>query len=379
LQEVRDLRSSLAVLEPSSFSVDRAAELVEALAALENACGAARVRLAAWAAAGGAHRDRGFAAVSEWLANAGGGSVRDARRDLETMSSVDECPDTRRALANGEVSLAQTDEIVRTVAEVPGTERELLDVARNGNLRTVREVATERRLAAIKPEELHSRQHRAREFSHWRDRMGMIRGSFALPPDVGIPIANRLDRETDRLRRAEIRRHNGIEPRAALAADALAAALQPRRGDATSSPRGAGIVGIVVIDWPALARGHTHAGERCHIVGGGPIPVAIARELTENAFVKAVLTDGVEVQRVLHLGRRIPAELRTALELGPPPALAGVTCSEEGCERRYGLEWDHREPFAEGGLTSYDNLDPLCRPHHREKTRGEEERRSRGP
>jgi HNH endonuclease len=125
----------------------------------------------------------------------------------------------------------------------------------------------------------------------------------------------------------------------------------------------------VVIDWPALARGHAHRGERSHIVGGGPIPPRIAHELCSNAFVKAVMTDGVEVSRVLHLGRRIPAELRTALELGPPPELSGVTCSEAGCDRRYGLEWDHIDPVATGGLTSHDNLSRLCAPHHQEKTR----------
>ena len=125
----------------------------------------------------------------------------------------------------------------------------------------------------------------------------------------------------------------------------------------------------LVIDWPALARGHVHPGERSHIVGGGPIPPRVARQLLGNAFVKAVLTDGVAVHRVRHFGRRIPAEVRTALELGPPPEFAGVTCAEPGCERRYHLEWDHRDPLANGGPTSLENLQPQCAPHHWEKTR----------
>ena len=124
-----------------------------------------------------------------------------------------------------------------------------------------------------------------------------------------------------------------------------------------------------MIDWPALARGHTHPGERSHLVGGGPIPPRIARALMANAFVKAVLTDGVAVQQVRHFGRRIPAEVRTALELGPPPEFNGVTCAELGCERRYGLEWDHKDPVANRGPTALENLQPQCAPHHREKTR----------
>ncbi|MBV8303678.1 MAG: HNH endonuclease, partial [Acidimicrobiia bacterium] len=63
-----------------------------------------------------------------------------------------------------------------------------------------------------------------------------------------------------------------------------------------------------------------------------------------------------------------PAELRTALELGTPPDFDGVTCSVQGCNRRHGLEWDHTDPVANGGPTSYTNLSPKCWPHHREKT-----------
>jgi hypothetical protein len=40
----------------------------------------------------------------------------------------------------------------------------------------------------------------------------------------------------------------------------------------------------------------------------------------------------------------------------------------EGCDRRYGLEWDHDKPVANGGETSYENLNPKCGPHHWDKT-----------
>jgi hypothetical protein len=94
----------------------------------------------------------------------------------------------------------------------------------------------------------------------------------------------------------------------------------------------------------------------------------LARDLGEDAFLKTVLHDGVNIHTVAHHGRHIPAELRTALELGPLPTLDGVTCTEEGCERRYDLEWDHVDPVAHGGVTSYENLKPRCRPDHWHKT-----------
>jgi hypothetical protein len=108
-------------------------------------------------------------------------------------------------------------------------------------------------------------------------------------------------------------------------------------------------------------------------VGAGPIPVSVAKALEGDAFFKAVPHDGIDIATVCHLGRHIPAELRTALELGAPPDFDGVTCSEPGCGRRHGLEWDHTDPVANGGPTSYKNLRPQCWPHQ-DKT--EQDRRA---
>jgi hypothetical protein len=187
-------------------------------------------------------------------------------------------------------------------------------------------------------------------------------------PEVGIPFVNRLDAETDRLRR-QAKQEGRDEPRGAHAHDAFAEML---KGQGTG--RAIGPDCVIVCDLRAYRRGHAHAGEPCHIVGGGPIPVSLAKELARDAFLKAVTHDGVDIHTVGHFGRHIRAELRTALELGAPPDFDGVTCGKEGCGRRYGLEWDHVDPVANGGPTSYKNIKPKCWPHHREKT--EQDRRA---
>jgi hypothetical protein len=125
---------------------------------------------------------------------------------------------------------------------------------------------------------------------------------------------------------------------------------------------------VIVADLRAYRRGHAHPGEPCHIVGGGPIPVRVARELARDAFLKAVLHDGVAVQTVAHFGRHRPAHLETALALGAPPDFDGVTCTQLGCDRKHGLQWDHLDPYANGGPTSMANLKPKCVPHHCDKT-----------
>ena len=176
-----------------------------------------------------------------------------------------------------------------------------------------------------------------------------------------------IDRATNRAQR-ESKRHGTVERWEAHAADAFAAMIAdaaPETGEKRSAGRAVDLA--LVADLNAR-RGHTHPGESCHIAGGGPIPVCLARELAKDAFLKVVLHDGVGIHTVAHLGRRIPAELRTALELGGPPEFEGTSCTEAGCGRRYGLEWDHVDPRANGGPTSFVNLVPRCWPHHREKT-----------
>src|SRR6266487_4465010 len=50
-------------------------------------------------------------------------------------------------------------------------------------------------------EELHARQQAARAVTHRKDKLGMIEIHALLPPEVGTPLVNRLDAETDRVRR----------------------------------------------------------------------------------------------------------------------------------------------------------------------------------
>ena len=87
-----------------------------------------------------------------------------------------------------------------------------------------------------------------------------------------------------------------------------------------------------------------------------------------DAFLKVVLHDGVQIHTVKHFGRYRSAELETALMLGAPPDFDGVSCAALGCDRKLGLQWDHEDPLANDGATSAENLQPLCGPHHREKT-----------
>ena len=88
----------------------------------------------------------------------------------------------------------------------------------------------------------------------------------------------------------------------------------------------------------------------------------MARDLLGEAIVKLVITDGVDVANVTHLGRGPTTAQKIALLWTNP------RCSVQGCDRRR-IEYDHQKPWADTKHTRLDELDPLCGFHHDLKTR----------
>jgi Domain of unknown function (DUF222) len=367
-QLAKSLRDAAAAFEPGLHSGEQCAALVEELAATRRACEALEARAAARVASLGTHRAAGYADAGDWLASRNGSTTRAARDALATIAAAEQCPHTNDALLAGAVSLAQAAEIVRTEREVPGTEAELLELAQGASLGAVRDRARKRRVESVSAEALYAKQRSVRSFTHWRDELGMVCVRGRLMPHEGIALVNRVNAEVDRAwRRAP--GDDRSEPREARAADAFVRVTAKRgNGKGAETARASSADVVLVCDVRAYRRGHAHPGEPSHIVGGGPIPPAIVRELSKDAFLKVAFHDGVHVHTVAHFGRRIPAAVRTALELGAPPDFPGATCGEVGCDRRYGLEWDHVDPVANGGPTNAGNLKAKCKPHHRAKT-----------
>ena len=122
---------------------------------------------------------------------------------------------------------------------------------------------------------------------------------------------------------------------------------------------------IVRIDFDALMRGCPIDGEVCEISGIGPVPVSVVRAMlaTGNPFLAAVVTRGVDVVSVAHLGRRATAHQVSALEWRDPE------CPALGCNNKAHLQIDHREDWATTKITLLGLLDRPCTHHHDLKTR----------
>lgn len=359
------LRAALASFDPQLLLGPDCARVAEDLAVTEKACHSVRLLTATRAVGSGAHLSAGFKDGAAWLARQSGVTAQQAKRDLETTDRLEDCPQTRDAVLSGLISLAQAAEITQAEADTPGVEGTLLPVARRADLSKLRDQARHERQARTPVDDLHAQQHRARFFRHWRDRMGMVCFAGQVAPEVGVPFVSRLEQLAERARRAARAASPGsvAERFEAHAADAFAqlcaGAADSKRSDRTEL--------VVVCDLYAWRRGHTHPGEVCQIIDGGPIPVEVAKELTKDAFLKAALHDGVTIHTVKHFGRYYPAELRTALDLGPVPEFTGRQCAE--CGARWGLQYDHIDPVGHHGPTSYSNIQALCWTDHDLKTR----------
>ena len=129
LELSRALRAALVSFRPFDYSGDDCAVLAEELAAVEKVSAAARVRAAARAGTCGAHRERGFADVSDWMARATGSTAGAVKTALETVAAIEAQPEAKAALDAGVISLAQARELVKTEAAVPGSSADLLEVA----------------------------------------------------------------------------------------------------------------------------------------------------------------------------------------------------------------------------------------------------------
>ncbi len=117
----------------------------------------------------------------------------------------------------------------------------------------------------------------------------------------------------------------------------------------------------VVIDLATLVGMDDTPGQ---VPGMGPVPASVARELAAGRRWRAWLTDsrsaGSQIVATSPGTYRPPAALARLLRAREPH------CRMPGC-RSMITDLDHVVPFPRGS-TTVDNLQPLCRRHHRMKT-----------
>jgi hypothetical protein len=315
-------------------------------------------------------RQDGDRSAASWLARHAGTSVAQAQGTLDTSKKLDQLPHTREAVQRGKLSAAQVEAVADAAMAAPASERRLLELAGRRSLGELRDECARTKAAADRDADArHERIRRARSCRRRNTADGggeiVYRSTLDEVAEVWSVIQGYTEREFRRAR-AEGRR----EPPDAYAADAVLAmaraAKKPvsadRDGTAASPPRADKI--IVRIDWDAFVRGWPIDGEVCEIAGHGPVPVSLVRSMAASgdAFLAAVVTKGVGVATVAHLGRKATAHQFTALQWLDP------ICDVDGCNNTWRLQVDHRADWADTKVTAVWLLDRKCQHHHDLKT-----------
>lgn len=357
---VRDLNVDALTGTEARAGVEAFVRLERLVAAGRLLCAGRLAETGAWVGDGSFRDPEGF------MASVSGTSVGAARAALNTAHRIKHQPAVAAALRDGTLSTAQADTVSAAVDADPTTADTLVEFARTAGYRGLKHEC-DRVSAAAQSRDTeranYERITRERSLRHHRNRDGSGRIEIRGPLDRTAQIMaslEPLERELFETNRAG---HHLVHPDA-VAFDALVALTQPDTPVAATKTRGTRPLGMVVVhvSHTAYQRGWTEPGEICELESHGPVPVGVARRISSDAILKAVVTNSVDITRVAHLGRTIPTHLRTAIET------RDRTCVIEGCDIDRHLEIDHNIPIAVGGPTSLDNLARLCHHHHRHKT-----------
>lgn len=356
--------------DPDHLTGLEAREAVELFVSLEKFAAAGRLlavgrldETGAWVG------DGSFRDLAAWLASISGTTVGAARGASDTARRLRTLPASSDQLRAGCLSPIQADAISAAANADPSAEMSLLGTAKTAGVRGLKlqcdrvTAAAASRAAEV---DQYERIRASRSLRHRRlaDGSGSIeiRGPLDRTAQMMAalePIERSLFEDNRKSGRAEHPDAIAFDAMVRLCEESVTAATGPER---STGSRPLAMV-VVHMTKAAYERGWTEPGETCEINGVGPIPVSVARRMASDAIFKSLVTNGVDVTRVSHHGRTIPAHLRTAIEV------RDRVCNIGGCEVDRHLEIDHNIPVAEGGRTELENLGRLCHHDHDRKTR----------
>jgi hypothetical protein len=304
--------------------------------------------LADRAADAGEWARQGYHSPEDWLAHKTGTGYGQAAGTLNASAKLKELPGLDDAVRAGELSGPKLNELAR--AATPENERRLRQAAKTENLRQLKRTCAKEKAQARSEEQeaaRHQRIHNERFHKSWTDDEGAYRYEGKATAAVGARIEAALAAETDQVFKkayAQGRR----ESSAAYKADALENLI---------CGAGARVDTHVVV---RVDESRLRGGDGvCESPRAGAVPVSEAiGAILAGAFVKVVAHKGLDITKVSHVGRHIPAELKTAIL-----ERDGYTCVRPGCGATAHLQIHHyKVDHAKGGPAAYWNLCSAC-PH----------------
>jgi Domain of unknown function (DUF222)/HNH endonuclease len=304
----------------------------------------------------------GHLSAASWLASTFKVAWGTAREHVRLARALEEMPETRRAVDEGDLSMSAVRVLVTARDADPeafqGSEAQLVEAARIHSMNNLRRVAAYWRQAVEREQALDSDEKvRERRWLHASVTfLGMVRLDGDLDPETGESLLTALRAVLDAESRSA--KHDGRTP-GQRRADALKE-ICDRFLDQAERPTVAGERPhvTVTVEARALRNGAGGTSELDHV---GPVDPVIARRLACDASIRRVVMAGPS--EPLDVGRRTPVV---------PPAMRRAVivrdrhCRFPGCDRPHTwCDSHHIVHWADGGPTALLNLVLLCRRHHR--------------
>jgi hypothetical protein len=367
LAGVRIMARAVALLvdafDPSVVPLYAATDVWVQFDLIERLASGAKTLLAARVEQSGDWKRAGARSAADHLGRLSCTSTRQMRRAIDNSKALPALAEVEAAVRSGELSSVQVEVIVPAVVADPASEGHLLGLANTTNVSELRAACLRTKVKADPdPEATHDRIHKERHGRTFPDAEGAWNLHARGTVDQGARFETVLNPIIDRLFN-EAHAAGRTEPREAYVFDALMSLAENSGSEHEGKQRKPNprFLGILHLDVEAMVRGAVEGEETCEIIGLGPIPVRIGRELLGESILKLVITKGVDVMNVTHLGRGATAAQRVALLWSKPK------CANEACSRML-VEIDHNDPWAKTKHTKLAKLDPLCRHDHRLKT-----------
>jgi uncharacterized protein DUF222 len=303
----------------------------------------------------------GHLSAASWLAKTHKVSWGQAREQVRVARALEEMPETRRALDDGDVSMSAVRVLVSARDADPEkfkeAEHELVEAARIHSISDLARATAfwrqrvERERAVDQEERLRERRRLHASVSF----LGMVRVDGDLDPETGETLLTALGAVLDS--EARSREKDDHRSPAQRRADALGEICRQWL-DRSERPNVGGERPHVTVTVAADALAGDGSAELDH---AGPVPVQTARRIACDASVMRVVMSARS--EPLDVGRRtpvIPPSMRRAV------IVRDRHCRFPGCDRHHTwCDTHHALHWADGGETALSNLLLMCRRHHR--------------
>ncbi|MCB1031300.1 MAG: DUF222 domain-containing protein [Acidimicrobiales bacterium] len=279
----------------------------------------------------------GFLSCAAWLADQCEIEISTARCQVRVAKAMRAYPLLDQAMARGDISYAKARILVASLSKE--NVEALVDIAAktpSGQLGAAIAAWSQRN---EDEEQIRARQMKARSLKWRTDPDGMVVITARLIPEDAAQVCAAIEVVTTR----------SHAPAGASLANQRADSLVKIATDG-----GSAMNAEVVI----------HVNETGNsLPDGTPLSDGAVTKLLPEAFISLLLHDNERYPIDASPRRRSPTRRQKRVIDG-----RHEECQHLGCHSTDFLEYDHIEPYSQGGETVLDNLQRLCDPHNRAKT-----------